>query len=117
MFVTPRVYLGVIRETGSPRDRKDSAMGNLREYKEVELNVGYTQFQAHLNDIRNLVDHYEGLVQEWGVEQVVAHFATIGGASGTIGAEFQKAVALASRLVETRFLVEVLQNQEERAEA
>lgn len=88
-------------------------MANLKEYKEVELNMGYKQFQAHLNDIRNLVDHYEGLVQEWGVERVVAHFATIGGASGTIGAEFQKAVALASRLVETQFLVEVLRDQEQ----
>ena len=88
-------------------------MKNLREYKEVELSVGYEQFQAYLNDIRNLVNHYEGLVKEWGVEQVVAHFATIGGASGTIGSEFHKAVALASRLVETKFLVEVLENQEQ----
>jgi len=79
--------------------------------------VGYQQFEKDLADLARHVEHYQGLIKEWGIEQVVAHFAGLGAASGTIGSEFHRMVADANRLVGTKFLVGVLRNQEEQAEA
>ena len=84
-------------------------MEDLREWKEAEVRYGREAVIASLGHIKRLVEYYEERINDWGVEMVVGHLATQAGASGTIGAEFHKMVALASRVTaisETLYITE-----------
>lgn len=90
-------------------------METLREWKEFQLRTGYLTFERNLENIKRMVEGCQERMSDWGVEMAVKHFATEAGASGTIGAQYDRLVALANQLAILSEFVESLRLEQAEA--